>query len=76
MDTAGTPSTKATAPLRGLVLAGYAVPQMALFTVTATAISVVPAGLGLLALPPAVHATRLLARSSRRLAGRWSGVEI
>ncbi|MGC0415319.1 sensor domain-containing protein [Embleya sp. AB8] len=76
MNTTGTLGSTAVAPLRGLALGAQAVPQVALCTVTATAIGTIPAGVGLLMLPPAVYATRLLARRSRRQAARWSGVEI
>ncbi|GCD98392.1 sensor domain-containing protein [Embleya hyalina] len=76
MDGTGTPGARAAAPLRGLAMVSQAVPQLALFTVTATAIAVIPTGVGLLLLPPAVHATRLLARQARGQAGRWSGVGI
>jgi hypothetical protein len=48
----------AVAPLRGVALAGLAVPHAALFSVTVTAIGVLPVGVGLLVLPPAILATR------------------
>jgi signal transduction histidine kinase len=64
------------AMLQGVALTGIAMVELFLFVLVVMAASLIGLGVGLFLLPPLVVMTQRLANKQRRLAGRWSGVQI
>jgi signal transduction histidine kinase len=63
-------------PLRGFAHFFMTIPQVVVFSLTVTAIGLLPIGLGLLVVPPMLLALRAVANVSRGWAARWDGVDI